>query len=129
MANGEEARRQRIAAAKDARLAKRENERLNRMLSERCKIDKLIETNPEKRAVLEQIFTAMFAKHGGWPPKPRRDEIRHVVCLRSGDYGDVVAGKVYEAIGDVDDRGTLRVIDDSGEDYLYSADWFSELAK
>ena len=51
---------------------------------------------------------------------------RLVVCVETGEYRpDLKKGNVYEAIPDVglgpDD---IRVIDGSGEDYVYPADWF-----
>ena len=52
---------------------------------------------------------------------------RHfVACLRSEDEGDLQVRKLYEVRADASasDRGYLRIIDDSGEDYLYPAEWF-----
>ena len=34
---------------------------------------------------------------------------------------DVTIGHVYEATGDIDEHSMIRVIDQSGEDYLYLA--------
>jgi hypothetical protein len=34
---------------------------------------------------------------------------------------DVTIGHVYEATGDIDQHSMIRVIDQSGEDYLYLA--------
>jgi len=50
-----------------------------------------------------------------------------VVCIEAGEYeGELVLGKVYRTLKPakndrLDDR---RVIDESGEDYLYPAKWF-----
>ena len=46
-------------------------------------------------------------------------------CLIAASI-DLVVGNIYEVIGteDVFGRKAYRVIDDSGEDYLYSANCF-----
>jgi hypothetical protein len=51
----------------------------------------------------------------------------YVICLDRGSYRiDLQVGKVYRtAPPEKNDRSEmLRVIDDSGEDYLYPAAWF-----
>lgn len=52
-----------------------------------------------------------------------------VVCLRSEGAEDLDVRKVYAVITDEDalSRGFLRVIDESGEDYLYPADLFAPI--
>ncbi len=50
--------------------------------------------------------------------------MRFVVCIDNTELGDFSAddltiGRLYEVIDDVDVYGMLRIIDDSGEDYLY----------
>jgi len=50
-----------------------------------------------------------------------------VVCLENGEYeADLLIGKVYRTgKAEKNDRpADLRVIDESGEDYLYPAKWF-----
>ena len=50
-----------------------------------------------------------------------------VICIRNEDYlASLEVRKIYEAISDDDasKHGQLRVIDESGEDYLYPADLF-----
>ena len=52
---------------------------------------------------------------------------KFVVCIDSGEYdGELVRGKVYRVVSSErnDPRSDLRVIDESGEDYLYPAEWF-----
>lgn len=46
-----------------------------------------------------------------------------------GDFStdDLTLGRLYEVIGDVDAHEMLRVIDDSGEDYLYPAKLFEQV--
>lgn len=50
--------------------------------------------------------------------------MKFVVCMDKtpcGDFSadDLTIGCLYEVIDDVDRYGMLRIIDDSGEDYLY----------
>jgi len=52
---------------------------------------------------------------------------RFVVCVRNAGYpASLEQNKIYVAIPDEDaeHHGQLRVIDESGEDYLFSADRF-----
>ncbi len=57
---------------------------------------------------------------------------RFVVCINAGEYAevDLDVGKVYQALPtekSARDQGLVRVIDNSGEDYLFSADQFVEI--
>jgi hypothetical protein len=59
-----------------------------------------------------------------------RAKKKYVVCLRSKGYeGALERKKIYVALGDVgaEGAGLIRVVDDSGEDYLYKADRFAEI--
>lgn len=49
-----------------------------------------------------------------------------VLCIRNDDCEDLERRKVYRVIPDkkADKDGYLRVIDESGEDYLYPAAYF-----
>ncbi len=50
-----------------------------------------------------------------------------VLCLKTGDYeGELVVGKVYRKLEAKrnDPSADVRVVDESGEDYLYPASWF-----
>ncbi|MCL4821345.1 MAG: hypothetical protein KJ067_20050 [Vicinamibacteria bacterium] len=50
-----------------------------------------------------------------------------VVCVRSAGYGaSLEQNKIYVAIRDEDAErhGQIRVVDESGEDYLFAADRF-----
>src|SRR5512134_76175 len=52
---------------------------------------------------------------------------RFVVCVRSAGYpASLEQNKIYVALPDEDaeQHGQLRVVDESGEDYLFSADRF-----
>lgn len=55
---------------------------------------------------------------------------RFVLCIRAKGLDDVEERKVYEVIPDAGAKreGFLRVIDESGEDYLYPADCFVPVA-
>lgn len=51
----------------------------------------------------------------------------YVVCIENGEYDlDLIVGKIYRAAKPEpkDHASELRIIDESGEDYLYPADWF-----
>jgi hypothetical protein len=52
--------------------------------------------------------------------------LRFVVCVKNGGYVDLEPLKVYKVLADrqARTRGMLRVVDASGEDYLYPADFF-----
>jgi len=49
-----------------------------------------------------------------------------VICIRNEDCEDLEPRKVYQALPDeaAAEDGYLRVIDESGEDYLYPQDYF-----
>jgi hypothetical protein len=51
---------------------------------------------------------------------------KFVLCIRCGDSEDLEVRKVYEARPDqkAAKEGYLRVVDESGEDYLYPAEFF-----
>lgn len=53
-----------------------------------------------------------------------------VRCLNAGGYVDLVVGKDYQTISDdvSESWGLMRVVDESGEDYLYPVEWFEILA-
>lgn len=55
--------------------------------------------------------------------------MKFVVCVSREGFGefsadDLTLGRLYEVLAPVDAHGMLRVIDDSGEDYLYPAAFF-----
>lgn len=58
----------------------------------------------------------------------RRKQIdrRFVLCMKNDDCDDLVTRKVYRTIPDekAEKDGYVRVIDESGEDYLYPATYF-----
>jgi len=58
--------------------------------------------------------------------KRRKAEARFVVCIRAGGCEDLEPRKVYQVVPDdaAAEDGLLRVIDESGEDYLYPRDLF-----
>ena len=52
-----------------------------------------------------------------------------VVCLRKDNPGDISAddlqlGRLYEVVEKDAGHGMIRIIDESGEDYLYPQSWF-----
>jgi hypothetical protein len=54
---------------------------------------------------------------------------RFAVSLRNAGAEDLVLRKIYTVMTDpaAESKGFLRVIDESGEDYLYPTDYFAEL--
>ncbi len=55
---------------------------------------------------------------------------KFVVCVETGDYADLQLRKLYRVMAGRASAsdGYVRVPDDSGEDYLYPADWFVPVA-
>ena len=54
-------------------------------------------------------------------------ELRFVVCIRNDGYPvSLELHKIYRVLPDdkAKKHGDLRIVDESGEDYLYPADWF-----
>ena len=60
------------------------------------------------------------------------NESKHfAICIHNGEYaGTLELRKVYEVLEDAvaGARDYVRVIDESGEDYLYPASWFAAVA-
>jgi hypothetical protein len=51
---------------------------------------------------------------------------RFAICLKNKGSEDLIVRKVYQVLPDerAEKKGLLRVIDESGEDYLYPASYF-----
>jgi primosomal protein N' len=63
-------------------------------------------------------------------PKTMSDSKRFVVCIRNDEYeGALELRKIYEVLDDPDaePQELIRLVDESGEDYLYPRDWFLPL--
>ena len=61
------------------------------------------------------------------PRKPAAPERRFAVCVRNDGYeASLERNKIYAVLPDegAERDGDLRVVDESGEDYLFSADRF-----
>ncbi len=58
--------------------------------------------------------------------KTQETESRFVLCIRNEDCDDLEPRKIYQVLPDESSAadGYIRVIDDSGEDYLYPQDYF-----
>ena len=55
--------------------------------------------------------------------------MKFVVCVSREGFGefsadDLTLGRLYEVVAPEDGRGMLRIVDDSGEAYLYPARMF-----
>lgn len=58
---------------------------------------------------------------------PNESDLRFAICVRNDDYqASLELRKVYPVLPDADatSHHMLRVIDESGEDYLYPDDFF-----
>jgi len=59
-----------------------------------------------------------------------KSTLRFAVCVRNDGYeASLERNKLYVVLPDSDAEreGDVRVVDESGEDYLYPADWFVAL--
>lgn len=57
----------------------------------------------------------------------RRPTPRFVVCIENTGYpASLELHKIYRIVADADAArdGDVRIVDESGEDYLYPAEWF-----
>jgi hypothetical protein len=54
------------------------------------------------------------------------NETQFVICIANKGYDDLDVWKVYRVLPDAtaEDVDCIRVVDESGEDYLYPADCF-----
>jgi hypothetical protein len=58
----------------------------------------------------------------------RAKELRYVICVRNEGYEvSLELRKLYQALPDpsVEGRHLLRIVDESGDDYLYPEDFFA----
>ena len=62
--------------------------------------------------------------------KRRKPHAEFALCIRNDGCDYLEIRKVYQLLPDQDaaQEGYLRVIDESGEDYLYPADYFVAVA-
>ncbi len=58
--------------------------------------------------------------------KRKKSQPEFVLCVGNDDCDDLEVRKIYQVLPDQEatQEGYLRVIDESGEDYLYPADCF-----
>ena len=61
--------------------------------------------------------------------KSPKTKLRFVICIENDDCEDLELRKIYQVLPDESaaEDNYLRVIDESGEDYLYPADYFVEI--
>lgn len=58
----------------------------------------------------------------------RRSAVEFVVCIQNSEYpASLELHKIYRVVADDEAirEGDLRIVDESGEDYLYPAEWFA----
>ena len=72
----------------------------------------------ERKLRLKNFWTEIMEK--------RNDNPRYALCLENKDCEDLEKRKIYQVLPDDDAKqeGYLRVIDESGEDYLYPESYF-----
>jgi len=61
------------------------------------------------------------------PPKSKPVKTHYVICTNNEGYpASLEKRKIYRVLSDpqASAHKLMRVIDESGEDYLYPADWF-----
>ena len=58
--------------------------------------------------------------------KPRKTVPQFVICIQNEDCEDLEVRKIYQVLPDevAAEDNYLRVVDESGEDYLYPAEYF-----
>lgn len=63
------------------------------------------------------------------PPELSSPGLKYVVCVKTGGNIDLEPLKVYRVRRDAAAKamGLLRVVDNSGEDYLYPMDYFQPI--
>jgi hypothetical protein len=61
--------------------------------------------------------------------KPRKTETQFVICIKNEYCEDLEVRKIYQVLPDevAAKDNYLRIIDESGEDYLYPANYFVEI--
>lgn len=60
----------------------------------------------------------------------KRNELKFVVCVKNKNYGAALElRKLYQVVADeaAAKLGQIRVIDESGEDYLYPEEYFAQV--
>ncbi len=60
-------------------------------------------------------------------PQIKKNSAEFVVCLKNEGYvASLELHKIYRVLPDpqAEEDGDLRIVDESGEDYLYPKDWF-----
>ena len=84
------------------------------------------------RVLLNGWSTAKLALSSGMSTRVRKPRRRHtisfVVCVENSGYpASLERHKIYRVLPhqDAAREGDLRVVDESGEDYLYPAEWFA----
>jgi len=81
-----------------------------------------------RRMVLEGKKSSASAMSTRPRKSRRRQAITFTVCVENSGYpASLELHKIYRVVPDQDAarEGDLRVVDESGEDYLYPAEWFA----
>lgn len=60
----------------------------------------------------------------------KNENLRFVVCINNADYpASLEMNKIYQVVPDekIELDGEMRIIDESGEDYIYQSAWFVDV--
>ncbi len=60
-----------------------------------------------------------------------KENVKFVVCINNEGYpASLELNKIYQTVADaeIEVEGEMRIIDESGEDYIYPAEWFVAVA-
>lgn len=81
-----------------------------------------------KRTVSERRNTRSSVSSRKRKSAQRKATVKFALCM-TGNYGDLRPSTLYRILPDADAKkeGFLRVVDDSGEDYLYPAKHFEPM--
>ncbi len=60
----------------------------------------------------------------------KKNKVQFVVCIKNKDCEDLERLKIYRVLPDLSAKkeGYIRIVDESGEDYLYPASYFMPVA-
>lgn len=91
----------------------------------------MVRTEKQKSTRTKRMASAgVKSKSNGSSTSPRSTRVRFVVCLDNAGYGaSLDVRKLYRVVADdkSEKLGLLRVVDESGEDYLYPKKLFAAI--
>ncbi len=88
-------------------------------------------TGMRRMALVERKSNASATSTRAGKKRRRRSAPKFAVCINNSEYpASLELHKIYRVVADEEAprEGDLRIIDESGEDYLYPAEWFVPVA-